>query len=90
MASGRQDALLWLGLGRFTYLPYRCLIHTHVFSLGLFGFCAARTVHLELLAIRKASQITKEEKPPELISQHTENGQPTNLELDRIADEEQP
>lgn len=42
---------------------------------GLFAYFGSCIIHNQLLAIKAASQITKEEKPPELISQHTEDGE---------------
>lgn len=53
-----------------------CVIITrpnHV--IGVYGYCAARAAHQQLLAVRKTVEVTEEEKPQELINQQTENGE---------------
>ncbi|MCJ1338810.1 hypothetical protein MMC09_004099 [Bachmanniomyces sp. S44760] len=44
-------------------------------GLGIFAYYAARIAHKQLLAVRAAAEITREEEKdvPELISQHTED-----------------
>ncbi|MCJ1291398.1 hypothetical protein MMC34_002941 [Xylographa carneopallida] len=49
-------------------------------SLGIIGVCGAFLVKTQLLAVRNATRVTKKEKTPELISQHTEDA----LKLDTL------
>ncbi|MCJ1287383.1 hypothetical protein MMC26_006732 [Xylographa opegraphella] len=49
-------------------------------SLGIIGICGAFLVKTQLLAVRDAARVTRQEKTPELISQHTEDA----LKLDTL------
>ncbi|MCJ1397009.1 hypothetical protein MMC11_000201 [Xylographa trunciseda] len=49
-------------------------------SLGIIGVCGALLVRTQLLAVRNAARVTRQEKIPELISQHTEDA----LKLDTL------
>ncbi|MCJ1478914.1 hypothetical protein MMC13_007598 [Lambiella insularis] len=49
-------------------------------SLGILGICGAYIARAQLLAVRNAARVTQPEKPPELISQHTEDA----LKLDTL------
>ncbi|MCJ1391719.1 hypothetical protein MMC18_004584 [Xylographa bjoerkii] len=49
-------------------------------SLGIIGVCGGFLVRTQLLAVRNAARVTRQEKIPELISQHTEDA----LKLDTL------
>ncbi|MCJ1384857.1 hypothetical protein MMC17_007975 [Xylographa soralifera] len=49
-------------------------------SLGIIGICGAFLVKTQLLAVRNAARVTRQEKTAELISQHTEDA----LKLDTL------
>ena len=72
MGSHRYgDSLLWVSLGTHIWLDGTNQLTA---SKGILGVFTAYTIRDVLGAVRTAAQINHEEHPPELISQHTEDG----------------
>ena len=78
MASKNQDIWLCIGLGEAFTLRAVSLSIAANLALAIVGYCAARATHKQLIAVRTAAQITKYNKPQDILSQRTENGMQAN------------
>ena len=74
MASKHQDTYMFITLGR-CFQCESARLFTDPAVKAVVGYVGAWAVHEQLLAVRKASKITQEEQPPDLITQHTEDGE---------------
>ena len=73
MGSRRYgDSLLWVSLGMHVFLDRKKRLKA---LQGILGVFTAYTIRDILVAVRTAARINHEEHSPELISQHTEDGE---------------
>lgn len=78
MAPNNTDAWLWVTLGK---TAVKLKFHQPNRFSAFVSYYAALTIHKQLENTRFAAEITKEEKPSDMVSKRTENGKIASVQF---------